>query len=147
MDFISELRAKSEQAENHRASVIAEIKASFDKFINSEQFEERLKRYIDTSDIKQRKTFMKVEFWEYHSGCSTTHFHCGGFEWYNPDDREGWASHRYKGVELSQIDEEVGKYLSSLLENRMRELGFYMVSKENAKGRLGHYHYNYYFGW
>ena len=147
MDFISELRAKSEKAENHRASVIAEIKSSFDRNINSANFEDYLKRRIGASDIKQRKTFMKVEFWEYHSGCSTTHFHCGGLEWYNPENREGWASHSYKGVELSEIDEEIGQYLSSLLENRMRELGFYVVSKENSKGRLGYYHYNYYFGW
>lgn len=147
MNLMNELRIKSAHAENNRAEVIAEIKASFDKNINGADFEEHLRRRINDSDIKARKTFMKVEFWEYHSGCSTTHFHCGGYVWYNPENREGWNSHSYKGVELSQIDDEVGEYLSSLLENRMRELGFYVVSKENAKGGLGHYHYNYYFGW
>ena len=119
MSLINELRAKSASVENTKAEVIAEIKASFDKFLNGEKFEEHLGRYINGSDIKARKTFMAVEFWEYHSGCSTTHFSCAGIRWYNPENKEGYESCEYKGVELRTIDKEVCSYLSDRLVNRM----------------------------
>ena len=147
MSLINELREQSNIAENKRAEVVAEIKASFDKILNSERFEEHLKRYIDASDIKARKTFMNVEFWEYHEGCSTTSFRCGGITWYNPENKEGWESHRYKGIELCSINKEVCSYLTSRLMNRMNELGFYLVSKEDKKSRFDYYHTNFYFGW
>ena len=147
MSLINELREQSNIVENKRAEVIAEIKASFDRILNSERFEEHLKRYIDASDIKARKTFMNVEFWEYHEGCSTTSFRCGGITWYNPENKEGWESHRYKGIELCSINKEVCSYLTSRLMNRMNELGFYLVSKEDKKSRFDYYHTNFYFGW
>ena len=147
MSLINELRAKSENVESKRAEIIAEIKASFDKILDSERFEEHLKKRIDASDIKARKTFMDVEFWEYHSGCSTTHFRCGGITWHNPENKDGWESHKYKGVELISINKQVCEYLSAKLEKRMRELGFEMVSKEDQESRFGYYDVHYYFGW
>ena len=147
MSLINELRAKSASVENTKAEIIAEIKASFDKILDSERFEDHLKRYIDASDIKKRKTFMDVEFWEYHDGCSTTHFKCGGVYWHNPENRDGWASHRYKGIELISINKEIGEYLSVKLESRMCELGFEMISKEPQNSRFGYYDVHYYFGW
>jgi hypothetical protein len=147
MNLINELRTKSEIEENKKEAVIAEIKTFFDKILNSERFEEHLKRYIDASDIKRRKTFMNVEFWEYHDGCSTTSFRCGGITWYNPENKDGYKSHSYKGIELCDINKEVCGYLTTRLINRMNELGFYLVSKEDQKGRFGYYHTNFYFGW
>ena len=147
MSLINELREKSANAEIVKSEVIAEIKNAFDKYLNSDRLENYLKGSIGTSEIKERKVFMMVKFWEYHSGCSTTHFHCGGAVWYNPENRDGWDSHRYKGVELSTIDKEIGNYLSERLVNRMNELGFYLVSKENQKSNLGYYNTCFYFGW
>lgn len=147
MSLINELRAKSTEVTNAKAEIVAEIKASFDKFLDGEKFEEHLRKYIDASDIKRGKTFMSVEFWEYHDGCSTTHFSCGGVRWYNPENRDGYESHKYKGIELRSVNKEVGEYLSTKLENRMRELGFEMVSKEPQNSRFGYYDVHYYFGW
>ena len=147
MNLINELREKSANAEATKSEVIAEIKSSFDKYLNSDRLENYLKRRIGDTEIKERKVFMRVEFWEYHDGCSTTHFHCGGCEWYNPENKQGWKSHTYKGVELRNIDREVCDYLSSRLVSRMNELGFYLVSKDDQKSRLGYYDTHFYFGW
>lgn len=147
MNLINELRAKSASVESTKAEIVAEIKAYFDKFLDGERFEEHLKKYIDASDIKQRKTFMDVEFWEYHDGCSTTQFRCGGVRWYNKENKDGYESHRYKGIELISINKEVCEYLSAKLEKRMCNLGFEIVSKEPQNSRFGYYDVHYYFGW
>ena len=147
MDFITELKTKSANAENIKSEVIAEIKTYFDKYLNSNELENYLRCTIDESDIKARKTFMAVKFWEHHDGCSTTHLACAGKRWYNPENKDGWDSHRYKGVELRTIDKEIGSYLSTRLVDRMNELGFYLVSKEDRKSRLGYYETHFYFGW
>lgn len=147
MSFINELREKSAGAEATKNDVIAEIKNSFDQYLNSDRLENYLRNIIGKTEIKERKVFMSVKFWGYHSGCSTTHFHCGGYEWYNPNNREGWSSRSYKGVELNTIDKDVCNYLSSRLVSRMNELGFYLVSQEDQKGRLEYYNRHFYFGW
>ena len=147
MSLINELKAKSAGVESVKSEIIAEIKASFDKMLDGERFEEHLRNYIDASDIKARKTFMDVKFWEYHDGCSTTQFRCGGVKWYNKENKDGYESRRYKGIELKSINREVGEYLSAKLENRMCELGFVMISKEPQNSRFGYYDVNYYFGW
>lgn len=147
MSLINELRAKSANAENTKSEVIAEIKTYFDQYLNSDALESYLRKRIGTSEIKERKVYMGVEFWEYHDGCSTTHFHCGGKAWYNPETKDGWSSHYYKGVELKTIDKDVCRYLSSRLVSRMNELGFYVVSREESNSRFGYYDTNFYFGW
>ena len=147
MSLINELRVQSANAETIKSEVIAEIKNAFDKYLNSDRLENYLRKRIGSAEIKARKVFMDVEFWEYHSGCSTTSFRCGGCVWYNPENKDGWESHRYRGVELRTIDKEVCDYLSTRLVNRMNELGFYLVSKEDQKSRLGYYDTNFYFGW
>ena len=147
MNLINELRAKSANAETIKSEVIAEIKNCFDKYLNGDGLETYLRSRIGDTEIKERKVFMMVEFWEYHDGCSTTYFHCGGGVWYNPENKNGWESHRYKGIELITINKEIGDYLSSRLMSRMNELGFYLVSKEDQKSRFGYYNTHFYFGW
>lgn len=147
MSLIDELRAKSESAESVRREVVEEIKAYFDKYLRSDELENYLRNKIGKSEIQERKVFMRVEFWEYHDGCSTTYFHCGGCEWYNPKNKDGYESHKYKGVELRTINHEVCGYLSEKLENKMNELGFHIVSKGDKNNRFGYYDTYYYFGW
>ena len=147
MSLINELRVKSASAEGIKNEVIAEIKTYFDKYLNGDGLENFLRSTIRESEIKERKVFTKVTFWEYHDGCSTTHFYCCGKAWYNPENKDGWNSHTYKGVALSTIDKEIGNYLSTRLMSRMNELGFYLVSKEDCKRRLGYYETYFYFGW
>ena len=145
--LINELREKSANAETTKNEIIAEIKNAFDTYLNSDKLETYLRNKIGKTEIAERKVFMKIEFWEYHSGCSTTHFYCAGAEWYNPENKDGWASHTYKGIELREIDREIGEYLSTRLISRMNELGFYVVSKEYQKSRFGYYERYFYFGW
>ena len=147
MSLIKELRAKSEKVENVKEEIIKEIKAHFDKYLDGDGLENYLQKRIGASEIKARKVFMTVEFWEYHDGCSTTNFYCGGRVWYNPENKHGWESHKYKGIELISINREVCNYLSNKLEKRMCELGFELLSKEDQKSRFGYYDTNYYFGW
>ena len=147
MNLINELREKSANAENTKSEVIAEIKNYFDKYLNSDRLEEYLRHWIRSDHIKERKVPLFVEFWAHHDGCSTTHFHCGGGNWYNPENKDGHKSWYYKGIELRTIDNEVGEYLSSRLMNRMNELGFYTISKEKQKSSLDYYEMKIYFGW
>lgn len=147
MNLINELREKSANAENKKNEVIAEIKTCFDKYLNSEQLENHIKRIIGPREINERKVFLMIEFWEYHSGCTTTNFNCAGAVWHNPENREGIQSWEYKGVELRTIDKEIGKYLSQRLINRMNELGFYVISQEYKPNRFNYYETHFYFGW
>ena len=147
MNLITELRTKSTNVECIKNEVIAEIKTYFDTYLNSDGLEDYLRRSINDSEIKARKTLLIVEFWEYISGCSTTHFACAGKWWYNPENKEGYDSWKYKGIELRTIDKEIGNYLSTRLVSRMNELGFYLVSKEDQKSRFGYYETHFYFGW
>ena len=147
MNLIAELKAKSANADSVKREVIEEIKAYFDEYLNGDGLENYLRKRIGTSEIRDRKVYMDVEFWEYHSGCGKTRFSCGGEHWYNSESRDGWNSHNYKGVELRTIDKEVGAYLSAKLEKRMSELGFTLVSKEVDHNRFNYYDIHYYFGW
>lgn len=145
--LINELREKSTKADNIKNEIIAEIKHDFDKYLNSEQLESYLRRRIGDAEIKERKVFMCVEFWEYHDGCTTTNFHCGGHTWYNPAVKDGWESRTYNGIELNAINEEVCDYLCQRLTSRMNEMGFHVVSKDKQRSRFGYSDVHFYFGW
>lgn len=146
MSLITELKVKSNSADNVKKEVIEEIKGYFDKYLD-EGLENFLHQKIGNKEIKERKVFIMTEFWEYHEGCSTTHFYCAGKFWYNPEIKDGWESHNYKGVELRTINEEIGGYLTTKLEERMCKLGFTLLSKEKQKSRFGYYNTHFYFGW
>lgn len=147
MNLVNELRERSNGIEYIKMQVIEEIKRAFDKCFEGDRFENHLRKIISKSDVEERKKDLFVEFWEYQDGCSTTHFHCGGIEWYNHENKDGYASHRYKGIELNTIDKEVGAYLSQLLTNKMTELGFTLLSCEPVKSRFSYYYKKFTFGW
>ena len=147
MSLINELRAKSANAEATKSEVIAEIKRAFSSYLDSDDFENYLRRRAGTEEIQKRILPINVQFWAFHSGCSTTNFNCGGYTWYNPENKENYNSHRYKGIELVSIQEEICEYISNKLKYRMNELGFFLASTTNARGRLNYYHTLFYFGW
>lgn len=147
MSLINELRAKSANVEATKSEVVAEIKRAFSSYLNSDEFENYLRRRAGTEEIQKRILPINVEFWLFHSGCSTTHFNCGGYTWYNPENRENYESHRYKGIDLISIQEEICEYISSRLKYRMNELGFFLASTTNARGNLNYYHTLFNFGW
>lgn len=147
MSLIDELRAKSANVEATKSEISAEIKRDFDAYFNSNEFEDYLRNKVSTEEIKNRKLFLDVQFWAYHSGCSTTQFRSSGRAWYNPENKEGFSSHSCKGVELVTIQDEVCGYISTRLKSRMNELGFHLVSSENLRGKHNYYHTAFYFGW
>jgi hypothetical protein len=147
MSLINELRAKSANAEATKSEVVAEIKRAFSSYLDSDDFENYLRRRAGKEEIQKRTLPINVQFWAFHSGCSTTNFNCGGYTWYNPENKEGYPSHSYKGVELFTIHNEICSYISNRLKSKMNELGFYLVSAEDVKGRLNYYHTLFYFGW
>lgn len=146
MNLVNELKMKSNKAEDVKQAVINEIKSYFDNYLEND-LENYLKRIIGEKEIKERKVFMMVSFWEYHSGCTTTNFRCGGCVWFNPINQEGWDSKNYKGIDLYTIDKEICNYLSNKLEQKMQELGFSVISKERKDSWLNYYTMHYYFGW
>lgn len=147
MNLINELKEKSNQADNTKQEIVEEIKNYFNEYLDSDQLEKFLKANIREDDIKARKKFMMVEFWEYSSGCSTTNFYCGGKYWFNPENKDGWKSHNYKGIKLETIHKEICNYLTNKLISRMKDLGFNLLSQEDKTSWLGYYDRHFYFGW
>lgn len=147
MSLIEELRAKSTNIESTKANIVSEIRNYFDKYLMSDKFEDYLRNRVGKEEALNRKLGINIEFWAFHSGCSATHFSCGGCTWYNPDKPDSWESHYYKGIELVTIHEEVCCHIASQLRKRMVELGFHLCDNENLKGKLNYYHMYFYFGW
>lgn len=147
MDFINELKAKSEKAADVKTAVIEEIKAYFENYLEGNELEEHLRGIIKTTEIKERKVFLKIDFWEYHSGCCTTRFYCAGKVWHNPQHHDGWESHSYKGIELKDVNHEIGRHLSTMLEQKMKAMGFDLLNKDYKQSRFDYYDVHYYFGW
>ena len=106
-----------------------------------------LRKAINVADIKERKKFIQIKFWQYHEGCSDTYFYCSGLSWENPENKHGIKSWEYKGVKLRDIQDEVCGYLTRTLIDRMEQLGFHIVSNEYKPNRLGYYERHFYFGW
>lgn len=147
MSLINELRERSEDANNVKQEVIEEIKKYFYEYLQGEQLEHFLRKSISDSDIKKRKKFIQIKFWEYHAGCSDTYFYCSGLYWENPENKHGIKSWEYKGVKLKDIQDEICEYLTKTLIDRMEQLGFHIVSNEYKPNRLGYYERYFYFGW
>lgn len=147
MSLINELQEKSNNADMVKQEVITEIIKYFDEYLYSEELEKYLRSRIGDREIKERKVFMMVNFWKYHEGCSSTYFHCGGKSWKNPENPESYKSDEYKGVNLNSIHTEICVCIKEKLTERMKELGFRLVSKEKKTSRLGYYEVHMYFGW
>lgn len=147
MSLINELREKSNKAETTKQEVIAEIKAYFDEYLDSNNLENFLKKTIKKEEIAERKLFTMVEFWEYHDGCSDTSFYCCGKYWHNPENSYNIQSWDYKGIRLMDIQMEICTYLRAKLIRRMEELQFNLIKEEKQKGRFGYFNTHLYFGW
>lgn len=143
MSLINELKEKSNKAYDVRQEVIEEIKEYFDKYLDSDRFENYLKKSIDKDEIAKRTTYLVVRFWEYHVDCSDTHFSCGGKIWYNPKKQ----SHTYKGVNLYDVQNDICKHLETKMIQRMRDLGFNYLGQNMSENRFKYFDSLYYFGW
>lgn len=145
MSFIEELREKSNIANDIKGQVIEEIKAYFDEYLKGNQLENDLRITITEEDIEERKSCLKVAFWEHCFSYSGTHFMCGKKFWCIPKTEN--SNYSYKGVELSKIQNDICGYISLQLELKLQELGFTVLKGEMVENRWHNYKKIIYFGW
>ena len=138
--LIEEIKQTAATEEEKRAAIREEIVSFFREYLNSEEFTETIKSWCKSA-IRNGNNHesVEVEFWDYHDGCSATHFGVGTKEWRNPKESSGWGSRTYKGVGLYQLQEDVGPRLTEMTKSKLIELGF-NVSVQDKRGRIGYYH-------
>lgn len=124
MNFVDNLKAKSEKVEVTQGEVVKEIVGLFKDYLEN-GLEKYLERVIEQDDIKKRKKVLYMEFWRHHEGCSGTHFNIAGFRFRNTNvDECSYEANYYKGVYLMDIQKEVIDGCSNLLYPKLREMGF-----------------------
>ena len=138
---------ESNKVDNIKQEVIEEIKEYFDKYLDSNIFKSFLKWEIGNNEIRKRETFLIIRFWEYFSGCSNTHFTCGGKTWNNPENQHNDESLFYRGIRLYDVQNEICNYLEKRLIQKMRDLGFSFLRQDKRKNRFDYFEAIYYFGW
>ena len=124
MNFVDNLKAKSEKVEVTQGEVVKEIVGLFKDYLEN-GLEKYLERVIKEDDIKKRKKVLYIEFWIHHEGCSGTHFNIAGFHFRNTNvDEYSYEADYYKGIYLMDIQKEVIDECSNLLYPKLREMGF-----------------------
>lgn len=146
MSLVESLREKSKLFESTRQEVVEEIKAYFDDYFNSNEFEKYVES-ISKNHIKDRTIPIKIEFWEYHMGCSDTNFYCCGCKWCNPQNQYSIKSWKYKDVWLRDVQFDVCEYLTGLTLSQMQKLGFEYKGADGITNKMGYYETWLYFGW
>lgn len=147
MNLVDELKEKSNKTYNIKQEVVEEIKGYFDEYLDSNRFENFLREKIGDDEIRKRETFLSINFWEYHSGCSDTYFACGGQRWNNPENQYNYASFFYRGIRLYDIQNEICNYLEKRLMKKMIDLGFSFLRYDKKENLFGYFEVSYYFGW
>lgn len=150
MSLIEKLRKQSEEllneTETKKQEVINEIKEHFNKYFNNSKNLEQFVEMLSEHYIEKRQVPIMTNFWEYHSGCRSTNFYCGGCYWY-PNNNEYNSDWYYKGVYLKEIQFEVCSYLKEIVKQEMLKLGFVLKNETYANSRFGYYENTMYFGW
>ena len=138
---------ESNKVDNIKQEVVEEIKKYFDEYSDSNRFKSFLRWEIGNDEIIKRETFLIIRFWEYFSGCSNTHFTCGGKTWNNPENQYNDESLFYRGIRLYDVQNEICNYLEKRLIQKMRDLGFSFLRQDKRKSRFDYFEAIYYFGW
>lgn len=139
MNLAERMKSASIKEENLNQIVAQEIYNYFEDIFESGKFETELeKRLTQSKDtINNRSYKMNVEFWDYHSGCSSTHFRIFCFEWNNPEGKS-FESRNYKGVRLFSIHKEVCARLFQMTIDKLHKMGF-VTSYQGNYNNLGYY--------
>jgi hypothetical protein len=137
MNLAEKFNKKSEEIENRVDEITNEIVLYFKNIFETGEFENVLERNLTKEDKIKRRKILFVEFWNYSSGCSDTNFRVGFHTWKNPEGN-GFKSRRYKGLELYDIQKDVGKKLLNLTEYYLKDMGF-KITIENDESWLNNY--------
>ena len=82
--------------------------------------------------VKRKYTY-QVNFWNYTDGCPDTYFTAGAYKrWKHPEGAIKWESRRYKGVELYDIQNDVGPKLLYMTVDAFEALGFRVTISDNT---------------
>lgn len=142
MSLFEHAVAASNNAELSKMNVRDEIINAYADYVKSQSFQDYIKGRLDSEALNNRMLKIYVEFWEYHEGCSGTHFRCGGWRWRNPDVPEySYEGNKYKGVRLLDIQLPVVEGVCDVFKNAMREEGFSNISIIRQKNNLGYADY------
>lgn len=145
--FIDNLKKQSDNFNEERKSVINEITESFKNYCN-EKLKNFLEKNIGADEIQKRAYTLYGEYWEYHEGCSGTHFYLAGWTWKNPDaDEYSYASTTYKKVSLLDIQSELLGDCVHYLREKLESLGFRNVDYNKEYNRLGYIKYKIVLHW
>lgn len=137
MSFIDNIREIQNERNNKEELVIKEIVEHFRDRFDKESYEDYLQKLIKKQIDKGEHTLKFTnEFWEYHSGCSATHFVCGGVKF-----ELDYNEYKFKDIRLSEIQYVVVEKLSKLFKEKMENLGLKIVS---SKRRDYDYRFVYY---
>ena len=142
MSFLEEIKEIENERDNKENVVINEIVNYFTEKMNSDTFKNNLKRYI-TDEINNGKKScnLKIEFWEYTSGCSDTYIYvsgCGKFE-IKGEDNSYSGKRNYKGVRLYDIHKRICSALSEKLKEKIKELELKVDFSKRDDNRFGDY--------
>jgi len=137
MSFIEDIKNMEKERDNKEIIVIEEIVDYFNNKFNSKDYENFLKKLIGEKITENKNNLkLKVEFWEYHNGCSATNFACSYYTF-----KLEHGEYKYKDIKLYDIQEKVGNRLSELLKNKLTDLGLKIVNEERQdhKSRFNYY--------
>jgi hypothetical protein len=139
MSFLEEIEEMKNNRNDTENRVVNEIVDYFKEKMNNDKFKEYLKEYIKKA-INNGKTNcnLRIEFWEYSSGCSDTFIYvpcCGKFE------LKGEEKYEYKGIRLKEIHKRICTILSDLFKTKIKELGLKVINSERLDNnyRFGYY--------
>ena len=144
MSFLEEIKEMENGRNSQENIVLNDILNYFEEKMNKDSFKNNLKERIKEALNKGKNTCdLKIEFWDYTSGCSFTYIYvacCGKFE-IKGTDGDYSSYHNYKGVRLEDIHKRVCSKLSELLKEKLKELELKIVSSERQDNK---YRYGYY---
>ena len=145
MNFKDEIEMLKNDRLNKEEEVINEIVDYFKKEFKSDHYKDYLKNRIK-NEINRSRSELKfeTEFWEYQSGCSETHFRCGGYEF-----KLDYKETEYKGVSLNDIQYKIGEKLDNLFIETIRDLGLNIISsvRHDNDSRYNYYRNYVIIGW
>ena len=135
MKLIDEIRNEQKQHDDDTKIVKNEILDKFKNYYESENFKEFLKQKCkNTINDNKNTTDLKVEFWEYHTGCSQTNFSAAGYCWKLSHERKD-----YKGITLRNIQNELCEDIYNTLKDTLQHMGFTIVRSEMHESRFGYF--------
>ena len=139
-NFLDDIKKAKDDHNNKKAMVIKSIVDHFQLELERPDFEDRLKKDIIRNIKANSKTYIHIEYWKHHAGCSETHYgmsYCKRFH-----GNEGYDNNYYNGVDLWAIRYETMNELCKLYENKLHSLGL-RYSKECKTSWLDYPEYCY----